>query len=70
MWGVARQIKQHITDKKEFVDFIVDYALNPSKEKIIFNKAAMERFGLMPSMKGVVSESELKEIAEYLYDTY
>ena len=70
MWGVARQLKEKMADRKAFVDFVVDYALNPSKEKIVFNKAAMERFGLMPSMKGTVSENELKEIAEYLYDTY
>ncbi len=70
MWGVARNLHRHFSDEKAFVDFVVDYVQNPSKEKIVLDKAAMERFGLMPSLKGAVSEEELKQIAEWMYRNY
>ena len=70
MWGVARNLHRHFKSEKAFVDFVVDYVQNPSKEKIVLDKAAMERFGLMPSLKGSVSEEELKRIAEWMYRNY
>ncbi len=70
MWGVVRHLKRDLKDQKSFVNFVSDYILEPSKEKIRFNKEAMKRFGLMPSMKGTISEEEAKIIAEYLYKTY
>ena len=70
MWGVARNLKRQFSDRDQFVRFVVDYALNPSKEKIHINKEAMERFGLMPSMKGSVTKEELETIADWLWRTY
>ncbi|BBG65639.1 hypothetical protein NNO_0936 [Hydrogenimonas sp.] len=70
MWGVVRHLKREIGSKDEFVAFVSDYIMNPSEGKIRFNREAFERFGLMPSMKGSISEKEAKEIAEYLYSIY
>ncbi|WP_456450622.1 c-type cytochrome [Hydrogenimonas sp.] len=70
MWGVARNLIRHFKDEKAFVDFVVDYALNPSENKIVLDRAAKERFGLMPSMKGVVTKEELEAIAKYMYNHY
>ncbi len=70
MWGVARNLKRRLADEHEYISFITDYIMNPSEDKIKFNKEAFERFGLMPSMKGSITDKEAKQIAEYLYKTY
>ncbi|WP_456401885.1 c-type cytochrome [Hydrogenimonas sp.] len=70
MWGVARHLKRSLKSREAYVSFVADYILSPAKEKIRFNKEAMERFGLMPSMKGSISEEEARRIAGHLYDTY
>ncbi len=67
MWGVMKKVQNHFKTKEEGMAFIIDYAMNPAEEKMIFPVAAKEHFGLMPSMKESVTEEELKAIAEYLY---
>ena len=67
MWGVMRKVSDTFKDKKEGIDFIIDYVNYPSEEKMLFPKAAKEHFGLMPSMKDTLSQKELREIAEFLY---
>jgi len=70
MWGVVRHLKRQISDEKRFKSFVADYVMHPSKEKILFNKEAMERFGLMPSQKGALTKEELATITDYLWKTY
>jgi len=70
IWGVARNLKREIPQRGEFVSFVSDYIMEPAEEKIRFNKEAFKRFGLMPSMKGSVTDEEARLIAEYLYDNY
>ncbi len=68
--GAVRHVKMNHATKEAAVAFIVDYVQNPSKEKAACEAHTIEKFGLMPSLKGAVSEADLKKIAEYLYDTY
>jgi len=68
--GVMRHVKMHYPDKKSAVEFMVDYVLNPSKEKAICMPQKIKRFGLMPSQKGAVSKEELKKITAWMYDNY
>ncbi|MCF6201324.1 MAG: c-type cytochrome [Hydrogenimonas sp.] len=70
MWGVVRHLKRDLKDKERFLSFVSDYIMEPSADKMRFNKEAMKRFGLMPSMKGSLSKKEAKRVAEYLYETY
>ncbi len=56
--------------KNKFINFVSDYALNPSKEKSYCDKKSLESYGLMPSLKGKVTEDELKAIASYIFDLY
>ncbi len=56
--------------REKVIDFIVDYAHNPSKDKSFCEEHAIERFGIMPSQKNNVTVDELKQIAGYLYETY
>ncbi len=70
IFGVMRHVKQKYGSKDEAVKFIVDYVLNPSKEKSVCLKQTIDKFGVMPSQKGAVTENQLKEIASYMYDNF
>ena len=67
-WAIAKRVKQSSQDRESAIKFIVDYTLNPDQEKTLFPKETIEKFGLMPSQKGIVSEDEIKQIAEYILD--
>ena len=68
--GAIRHVKEKFANRADAVVFMVDYIQNPSKDKAQCESKSIERFGLMPSMKGVLKESELVKLAEYLYDNY
>lgn len=56
--------------KWKFIEFVADFAINPSKEKSFCDEESLKSYGLMPSQKGLVSEDELKAIATHMYDHY
>ena len=68
--GVMRHVKMDYPNKADAVAFIKDYALNPSREKAICMPQKIERFGLMPSQKGNVTEEELETIASWMFDNF
>ena len=68
--GVMRHVKMSYLSKDKAVEFMVDYVLNPSKDKAICMPQKIDRFGLMPSQKGNVTKEELESIASWLYDNY
>jgi cytochrome c len=68
--GVMRHVKMNYLSKDKAVEFMVDYVLNPSKDKAICMPQKIDRFGLMPSQKGNVTKEELESIASWLYDNY
>lgn len=74
--GVMMHVKQGIKGKDEIekrkksIDFIVDYVQDPSADKSLLEEHALERFGVMPSQKGNVTEKELTTIANYIYDNF
>ena len=70
LMGVMRHIKMSYPDKDEAVKFMVDYILEPTKEKAICMPKKIERFGLMPSQKGNVTEDELTKITSWMYDNF
>ncbi len=57
-------------DNKKVKDFIVDYAQNPLLSKTVCESDKVQKFGLMPSLKGKVSPEDLATIADYLIETY
>lgn len=69
MWGVLKKMKQNFPTQKEATAYIVTYALAPSEEKMLFPQATRDYFGVMPSVKGKVTEAELQAIADYLYQS-
>ncbi len=70
LMGVMRHIKMEYPNKDEAVKFMVDYVLEPSKEKAICMPQKIERFGLMPSQKGNVTEIQLTTITSWMFDNY
>jgi len=66
-WALAKKIKASYPTREEGVRFLVDYTLNPSQEKMLFPKETKEKFGIMPSQKGLVSEAELQIISTYIF---
>ncbi len=70
LFGVMRHIKMRYPDKREAVNFMVDYVLEPTKDKAVCMEQKIERFGLMPSQKGIVTEKELIVITEWMFDNF
>ena len=70
LMGVMRHMKMTYPNKDEAVKFMVDYILEPTKEKAICMPQKIERFGLMPSQKGNVTEAELVKITSWMFDNF
>ena len=70
LMGVMRHIKMTYPSKDDAVKFMVDYILEPTKEKAICMPKKIERFGLMPSQKGNVTEAELEKITAWMFDNF
>ena len=67
---VISKLKAETKTKEAFVSFVKDYINEPNKRKSLYGKKAIKDFGLMPSLKGAMSDSESTELAEYLYHKY
>ncbi len=52
------------------VAFIKDYVINPDIEKSMCRAMAVDRFGVMPSQKGKLTDEELQIVAEWVYDYF
>ena len=68
--GVMRHVKMNYNSKSEAVAFMKDYVINPSRKKSICQPQKIERFGIMPSQKGIVTDKELDIILPWIYDNY
>ncbi|MEA1954067.1 MAG: cytochrome c [Campylobacterota bacterium] len=68
--NVISTIKEETKTKEAFMAFIKDYINEPDKRKSLYGKKAIKDFGLMPSLKGAMSDSESTILAEYMYSDY
>ncbi len=66
--GVMFHMREALKDDAKIKAHIEDFVINPSKEKAICQ--SVNRFGLMPSQKGVVTKEELSKIADYMVKTF
>jgi mono/diheme cytochrome c family protein len=62
------KLKDKTKTKEEFISFIKDYINNPDKRKSLYGKKAIKEFGLMPSLKGAMSDRRATQLAQYLYN--
>jgi len=67
---VISKLKTETKTKEAFVAFVKDYINEPDKRKSLYGKKAIKDFGLMPSLKGTMSDSESTQLADYLYSKY
>ena len=65
---VMLHIKERYPEKEEAVKFMVDYIMQPDVQKALC--ASIDKFGLMPSMKNVVTPDEGAAISEMMFDTF
>jgi len=70
LMGVMRHIKMSYPNKDEAVKFMVDYVLDPQKSKAICMPQKIDRFGLMPSQKGNVTQAQLTKITGWMFDNF
>ena len=78
MVEVANRIKSNIViaDDDEDVHrrvvtlFISEYAQNPQLEHTMCDPMAVERFGVMPSLKEKLTKAQREAVAEWMYDRY
>ena len=70
MDAVMFHMKDVIPDESDMKAFILDYVYNPDASKSVCESHKVEKFGVMPSLKGKVSEKELESIAAYMIATY
>ncbi|MDD5359775.1 MAG: cytochrome c [Sulfurovaceae bacterium] len=70
MEGLMFHLKTSFNTKEESNKFMKDYIMNPTKEKALCMPQKIQKFGLMPSQKGVVTEDELDKIIAYLSEQY
>ena len=67
---LVKKLKEKTKSKKEFAEFIKEYIEDPDKRKTLYGKGAIKKFGLMPSLKGVMSDEEITGLANFLYEKY
>ena len=70
MDAVMFHINLVMQDKKEIKDFIVDYVQYPKASKSVCESNKVQNFGVMPSLKGKVSEQDLASIAEHIMTNF
>ncbi|HHS91989.1 MAG TPA: hypothetical protein ENK82_01465 [Campylobacterales bacterium] len=66
MNAVIFHVKNELKDYEKQKAFIVNYALNPQAEHSVCDMTKVEKFGVMPSLKGKVSKENLNRIATHL----
>lgn len=57
-------------DEKKMKEFIIDYTQNPVVSKSVCESNKVQKFGVMPSLKGKVSPENLSTIADYMIKMY
>ena len=78
MVEVSNRLKENIriNDDDEMIKrrvviaFVKDYIDNPSIDYSMCHLGAIDRFGIMPSLKGKLTEEERQAVAEWVYDRY
>lgn len=70
MDAVMFHINLVMQNKKGIKDFIVDYVQYPKASKSVCESNKVQNFGVMPSLKGKVSEQDLATIADHMIATF
>ena len=66
--GVMRHVKMQYTTKESALNFMQSYVMKPERSKAVCTSKSIQRFGLMPSQKGSLTEDELHLISTWMYE--
>ena len=64
--GIMFHLSEEFDSKEAIKNHIVEFSLNPTYETAICE--SIDRFGIMPSMEGIVNKEELGLIANWLIE--
>ena len=56
--------------RDESITFIKDYLYNPTRDKTNCEDHVVNRFGVMPSLKGFIKTEELDLLVPWVYDNF
>lgn len=78
MIEVSNKLKDNIYTRDDDQDvkrrvviaFVKDYIDHPSLEYSMCEPMALEKFGVMPSLKGKLNDVQKQAVAEWIYDHY
>ena len=78
MVEVSHRLKENVliadddddVKRRVIIAFVKDYIENPDIQYSMCHPMAIEKFGIMPSLKGKLSEKERQSVAEWVYDRY
>ena len=78
MVEVANRLRENIiiadddedVKRRVTIAFVKDYIENPSVQYSMCHPMAIEKFGIMPSLKGKLNEDEKQAVAEWIIDRY
>ncbi|MFC2057550.1 hypothetical protein ACFLR6_01290 [Campylobacterota bacterium] len=70
MDAVMFHINLVMNKPEEIKAFIMDYAVNPDASKSVCESNKVQKFGVMPSLKGKVSEKDLATIVDHMMGTF
>ena len=70
MDAVMFHINLAISDKKEIKAFIVDYVMNPKITKSVCESNKVTQFGIMPSLKGKISDADFSTVVDYMMENF
>ncbi len=65
-WAIARKLRDAELSRENKIKFMVDFAFNPTREKMMFPIETFNIFGLMPSMSQKVTKEEIEQISTYI----
>jgi len=65
---VMYHVKERYPIRVDAIRFMFDYVMKPEVQKALC--ASMDRFGMMPSMKGVLSGKELRAVLEMMFERF
>lgn len=78
MVEVSNRLKENViiadddedVKRRVIIAFIKDYIEHPDLEYSMCHPMALERFDVMPSLKGRLNDEEKQAVAEWVYDRY
>ncbi|MEA1916396.1 MAG: cytochrome c [Campylobacterota bacterium] len=78
MVEVSNRLKENISisdgdedvKRRVVIAFIKDYIVNPNIDYSMCHMGALERFDVMPSLKGTISDDEKDAVSTWVYDRY